>query len=129
MTEEELMTAITVRRNKFEARISVAKSFLTPEQMKVFRSKPFVRERNDKPRWDCNAEDERARARYKKRTGSDADWLPIKRRLFGRIDYLHHSRVVLAQVLRLMNGDYEPKVRVVPPRKHFSYVNKGDEIA
>jgi len=106
----------------------VAKSFLTPEQMKVFMSKPFVRERNDKPRWCFKQEDDRARARYKKRKGIDADWLPHKEKAVGKHDYLFHTQVTMAQILRILNGDHKARVRDLPPRRGYTYVESGHQI-
>jgi hypothetical protein len=98
MTEEEFNTAITVVRNKYQSRVAIAKSFMTEEQWKVFRSKPFVAERNDKPRWN-----------------------------FG-VDWTYFTRVSMAQILRILNHDYRPRVRVVQPRKGYCWYDDKAQV-
>jgi hypothetical protein len=136
MTKEEFDTAITMMRNKHQARISIAKSFLTPEQMKVFRSRPFVAERADKPRWNFGVEPHEMKKRKKHTVRSITRKdvgnieLPVGQNgcVLGKKDYLHHTKVTMAQILRILNGDHTAHYREIPPRKGYSYVNKADEI-
>ena len=136
MTEEEFNTAITMMRNKYQARISIAKSFLTPEQMKVFKSKPFVAERADKPRWNFGIQmaDMKKRKKHTVRSITRQDVghieLPVNRHrhVVGKKDYLHHTKMTIAQILRILNGDHTAHYREIPPRKGYTYVDKEHEI-
>jgi hypothetical protein len=109
MTEEEFNTAIVVVRNKYQSRISIAKSFMTEEQWKIFRSKPFIRERQDKPR------------AFLEHTAGSA-------RCLGKVDWTYYSRVSMAQILRILNHDYTPRVREVQPRKGYVFVRDRQDI-
>lgn len=130
MTEEEFSTAVQLVRNKYQSKVAVAKSFMTEEQWAVFRSTPFVRERNDKPRWYFGKE--RIEHIDKSELLARGD-LPLKQhprytqpqQVYGKVDWTYHTRVTMDQIRRIISGDYEPKVRVVQPRKGYQWPDKG----
>lgn len=129
MTEEEFNTAITMMRNKYQSRISIAKSFLTPEQWHVYRSKPFVAERNDKPRWDFGKENKQRSVRRISRRDIGHIDLPLAgNQIVGKVDWTYHSRVTMAQILRILNGDYRPRVREVQPRKGYVWYDDKAQV-
>lgn len=141
MTEDEFLTAIAVVRNRYQSKLQVAKRFLTDEQRKVFYSKAFRAERQDKPRWAFTDKPRRKGSKLKPYelsmtvlTTAEIDRIelpPIGEgtgRWIGKVDWTYHTRVTMHQILRLLNGDYEPKYRVVQPREGYMFVDPADKI-